>query len=285
MTNDNASDTNGANTTTDITKPPLRLQLLDASNGDSVMMPLGRLKYHKEEHLPPVQDGERLAALKTSLQRHGQKIPIHVDENDVVWDGRSRCEALKELGRDQVLACRIQSMDGPGYALSSMQRRELNLLERIRFVLWASSKGMSSFPLTADERKEVESTTRRDALGHWLKLHAGWFVGGSGRNLQKYISASKLLDDATPEQMEKVRKARSIHAVIGILETGRKTEKPAASTKKKLSAITKSIRTLSNNLNNIESGDLVQLDQSTRDTIHTVLSALQPIVKDIRAVA
>jgi len=99
-----------------------------------------------------VHDAKNLAAIKASLKRFGQRLPIVVQrEGMVVRAGNGRVEAARELGWDEIAAVVVDESDVEATAFAIADNRTSELAEWDDEVLAQTLKGLEGDGVGLDE--------------------------------------------------------------------------------------------------------------------------------------
>lgn len=141
--------------------------------------------------LPRPQEGPRFQALSASIKMNGVQTPILVDENGIVWDGRSRhavCLVLDIEPPFQVVK------DGPAAARAALVHRQLSILEKADLLAYLRENNRENFSQFPGERES-------EKFSAWLRDELGWESGFSWKNLDGYHR----LANASKDQREHVR--------------------------------------------------------------------------------
>lgn len=158
--------------------------------------------------MPTSSAGERFDALTKSIQERGQLLPIIVDANHAVLDGRSRLKICQALGipvRYQVIP---HGRDPRETVLDGALHREWTVIEKADFIRSVFDRA-KDFGIVS--KKEGE---RRELVGAWLKERMGWSYGTSGKNISNYVKLSKGMETISDEQASKVAAADTLHEAL-----------------------------------------------------------------------
>lgn len=164
------------------------------------------------EIMPAPLNGKRLAALKQSIHVGGQLVPICVDANLAVLDGRSRLLACQELSlpvRYQVVPVGRDALET---VLDGAQQREWTIVEKADFIRHIKENaGVFGIKPKKDERL-------RDAVGAWLQARLGWSFGMSGKNIDNHVTLSERFE-ITPDELlkERASQAATLNEALEIL--------------------------------------------------------------------
>ena len=148
--------------------------------------PIDSLRLHPEAEKVPRPDSADRRTLRDSLRDDGQQDPIDITADDLILDGRTRWDLLRELGA-QTIQVRVVDMpeaQQPHYIieraltrrnLTSAQKRVLNDLLRTQVVEVAVQ------PSTGEEvRIGLGQSQRAEALGVGRMTVRDWDEAGDG---------------------------------------------------------------------------------------------------------
>jgi len=172
--------------------------------------------------LPAPLTGERFKALCDSIEKDGMVKPIIVDENDHVWDGRSRLRACIKLGRTHVKIIRINSQRGERIARLSAMHRQWTPLEMANTIQWV----LDSDELDSLRQKEPLQKTNV-LIGRWMTQELGMVKGVSPRQVANYIKLSsgyKTLSSVTTRAQ--VENAATLNEALKYIPEEEKANRP-----------------------------------------------------------
>ncbi|MBN8523955.1 MAG: hypothetical protein J0M02_01335 [Planctomycetes bacterium] len=125
---------------------------------------------------PKPVDGPAVDALRHSIHRDGVLVPILIDADGIVWDGRRRHLVCLEFGIEP--PSRIIG-DGPVAAWASLVRREMSVLERADLLESLRRENRENFSRFSGERES-------ERFAAWLQASFGWTSGFSWKYLDGY---------------------------------------------------------------------------------------------------
>lgn len=162
--------------------------------GQEIHLPITIPKPATEVELPgypavPSMNSPTFKALAQSIADSGQLHPIHIDENDMVWDGRTRLAVMLHLKLPTIKAIRIYSGDGRRIAREALKYRQWRPSEYAEYIYRLHSvDGIGS----GGESKEMFKV-----ISAWLETTLGWTIGFKSKNVQKYYAVGKRIDFLT----------------------------------------------------------------------------------------
>lgn len=234
-------------------------------NSEEVIRDLRSLKPHALEGFVAPLDGVRLEALTRAIKADGQIEAIQVDEHNVVWNGRSRLAALKQLKMPARIV-RIASADGPTIALAGLKHREMSVLDEVELVQWAKSNVLK---IDADGEGKVKT---RDKIGAWLKSDMGWVRRSSPRTIQSYMTLGDQLAEATPAQRQKVANAATVTEAMSVFSKRKAKAQVKRSTR---DALRKKLTSLDQQLAKVREPALKKDLRQLKAVIATTIKALE----------
>jgi hypothetical protein len=160
--------------------------------------------------MPAPLAGPRFDALKQSIAERGQLLPISVDENNAVLDGRSRLKACQELNlpvRYQIVPA---ARDPRETILDGAQHRDWTVREKADFVRYVFEHA-EQFGINCKKGE------RRDLVGEWLEVRMGWLHGTSDKNISNYIKLSKQAETADEAVKKQVSEAATLNKALRLV--------------------------------------------------------------------
>lgn len=171
--------------------------------------------------MPAPLVGPRFDALKLSIAARGQLLPISVDENHAVLDGRSRLKACEELNlpvRYQIVPA---GRDHRETILDGAQHRDWTVGEKADFVCHVFEHA-EQFGINCTKGE------RREKVGQWLKYRLGWLHGTSGKNISNYLKLSKQVETANEEVKQQIAEAATLNEALQLVTPLSVSESPVA---------------------------------------------------------
>lgn len=222
--------------------------------GQEIHLPITIPKPATKVDLPgypdvPDLDSPTFKALARSIEDSGQMHPIHIDENDTVWDGRTRLAVMRHINLPTIKAVRINSADGRRIAREALKQRQWRPTEYAEYIYRLHHvDGIG---------KGGEPREMFKAISAWLENTLGWTIGFKSKNVQKYLAVGKRiyeLKNYEPNSKDKLRElwnAESINKADnlridqmgGAKDDGRNS--PVAKVKRGLSQAEGSLATIS----------------------------------------
>jgi hypothetical protein len=158
-------------------------------------VPVDSLREAEVPGLPPPMTGARLDALTKSIAEKGMVEPLIVDDQGLVWAGKSRLRACIKLGHTTVPVRVIPSQDGVKTAWAAAVARQWSPPELAGTILWA--KTSAEFKLF---RKQASDKLKSHVvLSTWMTEKMGMMRGLKPRNILKYQQLAKFYRDASQE--------------------------------------------------------------------------------------
>jgi N6-adenosine-specific RNA methylase IME4/ParB-like chromosome segregation protein Spo0J len=98
--------------------------------------PPSALAAHAEAARIPVMPEEDYQAFRADVAARGLRVPIEINHEDVVLDGRQRLRAARDLGHERVPVRVVEAADELDYMLrAALLRRQLNASQRAALVV------------------------------------------------------------------------------------------------------------------------------------------------------
>ena len=160
---------------------------------------------HNESWLPEVLRGDALVALANDIRKNGLRHPILVDENNVIWDGRSRYLACQMAGVEPKFTD-ILSKDGVDAVRSGLVGREMTVLDEVRLVARLVDE------LSVQDDKPKGKMT--EVLSRHMKEVFGWNRRNSPRQIANMIKLKKGLPQMSDAMLEILRTAATLNEAL-----------------------------------------------------------------------
>lgn len=152
--------------------------------------------------IPEVLRGEALEALANDIRKNGLRQRILVDENNVIWDGRSRYLACRKVGVTPLFT-EISSEDGEKAVRSGLVGRELTVLDEIRLV----GRHADELSMSDDKPKGKKS----EVLSQHMKDNFGWNRRNSPRHIAYLLKLHKELSKLDDSKLAILRTAATLN--------------------------------------------------------------------------